>query len=1050
MLLLALWAFWGQTQALALNMAAVDEFEVEAGMLVAYHGAGGNVVVPDNLGITEIGMYAFDGFTSITSVVIPVGVTKIGLSAFSYCTGMTSITIPNTMEHIGDWVFGRCTSLTSISIPNSVKSIGVWAFHSTGLTTIDIPASVEDIGYWAFINCAQLSAIRVDAGNATYSDVGGVLFDKNHTVLYRYPEGKNGSSYSVPNGVKEIGGVAFANCKSLTSITMTGTVEEIGFSAFQGCSALASLTIPGSVKSMTGDNIFTDCELLSAIEVSPANVYFSSVDGVLFNKSQTVLHRYPEGKSAASLAIPGTVEEISSQAFINCAKLLSVTMPGGLKTIELKSFQRCTGLASITIPNSVTHIGEMAFSECSGLTSVTLSGALETIESRAFASCEKIASIALPKSLLTLGDYVFLGCIELAAINVDAGNPNYMSDEGVLFNKNRTTLICYPPKREATVFSIPNTVKTIAEGAFAECRQLVSVIIPNSVESIRNEAFYYCNKLNSIVLPSSVTDLGNSVFLYCSFEDITVHWTTPPSFATNPFHFWPGRTYNLYVPAGTVEAYNAISYWKNNAFFISAQVPVTGVTLDITSLHVPANYKVQLIPTISPRNASSKNVSWSSSNPAVATVTDDGLITARSEGVATVTATTGVGMFTAGCTVGVSNGDFIVMNGVLTGYRGAGGIVNIPGNMGIAEIGADVFKGNSTLASVTIPEGVKKIAAMAFYGSSLTDVNIPASMQTVGNDAFGECNSLTAINVEANNTDYASINGVLYNIYRNVILVYPKAKVGPFEMAGTVQYVNERIFAGCTGLTSVVIPNTVIFIGASAFTGCSLLKDMTVLWADPLAVDEDVFEGFDKSACTLHVLNENEVFNRYKSFPVWKDFKTVVADVQSVAVSGVGLSSTSVAMSVNDTLQLTAILYPTNATNKIVRWTSSAPAVAEVSAYGEIVARSLGKATITITTDAGGYTATCEVEVREPGSGMTDIFTEKVNVHTSHGQISIASGASNPIKEVCIYNLQGVLLYRASAINSFSHTVACHWPAGLYILIVVSEKTTGHVKLLMN
>jgi hypothetical protein len=197
--------------------------------------------------------------------------------------------------------------------------------------------------------------------------------------------------------------------------------------------------------------------------------------------------------------------------------------------------------------------------------------------------------------------------------------------------------------------------------------------------------------------------------------------------------------------------------------------------------------------------------------------------------------------------------------------------------------------------------------------------------------------------------------------------VYPKAKVGPFvTMPGTILYITERVFADCIGLTAIVIPNTVISMGESAFNGCSQLTDMTVHWPAPLPVSENVFDGFDRASCTLHVLNDNEVKNRYETFPVWEDFMSIIADVQSVSVTNVRLNKQKFPMYLGDTEQLFATVDPENATNKIVSWVSSNTAVATVSTSGLITALSHGTTTIIVKTDDLALEASCEVTVREP------------------------------------------------------------------------------------
>jgi len=276
-------------------------------------GKAGSYTVPSS--VTNIGDYAFSDCTSLTSVTIGNSVTSIGYDAFSYCASLTSVTIGNSVTSIGYDAFSDCASLTSVTIGNSVTSIGDWAFfHCTSLTSVIIPNSVTSIGYGAFEGCTNLTSV------------------------------------TIPNSVTSVGDSAFFGCTSLTSVTIPNSVTTVGNVAFYECTSLTSVTIPDSVTSI-GDAAFSGCSGLTAITVDALNSAYSSLDGVLFDKSQTALIQYPEGKAGTSYAIPNSVTNIGGGAF-----------------------SYCTSLTSVTIPNSVTNIGDLAFSFCTNLTSVYFQG----------------------------------------------------------------------------------------------------------------------------------------------------------------------------------------------------------------------------------------------------------------------------------------------------------------------------------------------------------------------------------------------------------------------------------------------------------------------------------------------------------------------------------------------------------------------------------------------------------------------------------------------------------------------------------------------------
>ena len=240
-------------------------------------------------------------------------------------------------------------------------------------------------------------------------------------------------------------------------------------------------------------------------------------------------YMYDNGSSGApwhgrvkSAVIAEGVTSIGEYAFSDCRSLTSVTIPGSVTRIGEYAFYKCKSLTSVTIPDSVTRIGKYAFYDCTSLTSVTIPDSVTRIGEYAFSDCTSLTSVTIPDSVTRIGSYAFSDCASLTGIWVAEGNSHYSSDVfGVLFNKDKTTLVQCPGAFAA--YAIPNSVTSIGEYAFGNCKSLTSVTIPDSVTSIGDAAFAGCRSLTSVTIPDSVTIIGYRAFGSCeSLTSVTI------------------------------------------------------------------------------------------------------------------------------------------------------------------------------------------------------------------------------------------------------------------------------------------------------------------------------------------------------------------------------------------------------------------------------------------------------------------------------------------------------------------------------------------------
>jgi hypothetical protein len=263
-------------------------------------------------------------------------VTSIETNAFDG-SSLVNVTIPGSIVTIGDWAFNGCQSLTNVTMSYGVANIGNYAFMAcTNLTGITLPDSVTNLELESFAICENLNSITFG------------------------------------NGLTSIGDDAFRDCFSLTNVSIPNNVTSIGGDAFSVCTSLTNATIGSGVTNVL-DNPFLDCQNLAAIAVDNNNPAFSSVDGVLFNKSQTFLEEYPAGKTG-TYQISNSVTLIAGGAFAYCSGLTGVIIPNSVTNIIGTAFANCYGLTNITIPASVTFIGGGAFLNCTNLGYVFFEG----------------------------------------------------------------------------------------------------------------------------------------------------------------------------------------------------------------------------------------------------------------------------------------------------------------------------------------------------------------------------------------------------------------------------------------------------------------------------------------------------------------------------------------------------------------------------------------------------------------------------------------------------------------------------------------------------
>ena len=648
-----------------------------------------------------------------------------------------------------------------------------------------------------FLLCTLLLALLLPSlAGAADSD-----FQITNGVLTKYTG--PGGDVVVPEGVTTIGGGAFGECESLTSIVLPEGVTSIGDYAFYWCTSLTSVVIPEGVTNIKdyafgwcfnltsvtlpstletlGESVFTSCDKLTSIK-DKSGKFLKTVDGIVYSTDGTQMIAVLASASG-EIHIADGVTEIPGWMFGNNDKITAVVIPEG-----------------------VTRIGDNAFCNCSILTDIVISEGVTSIGDGAFSYCNNLISVTLPSTMEDLGESAFGGCYNLTNL-MDKSGKFAKNVDGIVYSADGTQIIAVLASVSGEIH-IAKGVTEIPASLFQSNSRITAVVIPEGVTSIGDGAFSYCENLTSVTLPSTLETLGEGVFDGCdkltNIEDKsgkflkTVDGIVYSADGTRIIAVLASASGEIHIADGVTEIPSSLFY--GNSRITSVVIP-EGVTSigdgafsdcnNLTSVTLPSTLE---------------------------TLGED--VFNRCDNLTSIEDKSGRFLKTVDGIVYSADGTQIIV--VLTSASGEIHIAE-----GVTEISYGLFN-VSGITSIVIPEGVTNIGDWAFgWCDDLTSVTLPSTLETLGESAFASCNKLTSI-VDKSGKFTKNVDGIVYTPDGTRMIAVLASASGEVRIAKGVTEIPTFLFINNNRITGVVIPEGVTNIGNQAFGWCDSLTSVVI------------------------------------------------------------------------------------------------------------------------------------------------------------------------------------------------------------------------------
>ena len=474
-----------------------------------------------------------------------------------YSSDIKVVTIMEGVTSIGNYAFRSDTingdyydNLNTVALPDSLKTIGSYAFYyCESLSNVIIPENVMSIGERAFSNCENLKSITVDEANTVYlSDEYGILFNKDKTELIQYPAGIDVSAYTVPESVTAIGVGTFEGCDKIESITLPVGINSIGRNAFLDCSKLKAVYYPGTLEQWNTVEVDEYNDQLNGILVLESNSekpYRSGSCG-----ESLFWNLYEDGELVISgtgdMHDYGSVHDVPWNMYQ--FKIRKLTVKEGVTSLDSTVLTELMYLENITVhPDNTVYAsddnGTLYNKDKTEIIMLSYKGSYSEFTIPASVKNEEAVNL-LRKAALS----------DIKRFTVEEGSQLFASDEhGVLYNKDKTELICYPSASEMTCFTVPGTVRSF--NVICSADNLIDLVISEGVEEFTGGVLS-CNNLKTVTVPSTLIELDSSyLFIGCKNLERIIVADENPYLSSDEYGvlYNKNKTEILYVPAKGID-----------------------------------------------------------------------------------------------------------------------------------------------------------------------------------------------------------------------------------------------------------------------------------------------------------------------------------------------------------------------------------------------------------------------------------------------------------------------------------------------------------------